>query len=403
MDLIENIRTYLTPELIQKASALVGESPSNTRRALETAVPTVVAALAAHASSPTGARGLLHVIEETGLRGPMGVVAERLGENRGEDLVALGKDLLRRLCGDRLDRIVGATASSGVVQRASMESLLALATPLVLGVLGHQAHARDLDAAGVAGLLGAQRASAMSMLPASVAAVLTGDRESARPAPLPWAPPPQTLQRRARLWPLLLLIPLAIVGSLFFRKHDAPRTRDWVPGARLGAGVSATSAPEPAVTAPPPAEPSAPAEEQKGALARLPGGTVGHEMAIFLGSSGGEPSQRFVFDHLNFEFATTNMTPDSLSTVDGVAEVLKAYPAARILIEGHTDATGVPEANERLARARAEAVKSALVARGVSADRITTAGMGQEHPLAANDTQEGRAKNRRTEIVVTRR
>ena len=402
MNLIESVRTYLSPEMIQKASALVGESPESTRSALGTAVPAVVAALAGEASSPAGAQRLLHVVEGAGLRGPMGSIAERLGEDRGEELVALGKDLLRRLSGDRLDRVIEIAGASSKVRPESMESLLALATPLVLGVLGHQIHVRNLDAAGVATLLGAERTSAMSALPASVAAVLTPGEEGARPAsppPAPRAPAPRAPLRAppsgARFWPLLLLIPVAILGSLYFRKPEAPRTREWVPGAHLGVGVPGTIAPE--LTVP------GPTEAQKQLEATLPGGTIGHDMAAFLAHSGGDPTKRFVFDHLNFELATTNVTPDSLPTLEGVAEVLKAYPNAQVLIEGHTDDSGVPEANERLSRARAEAVKGALVARGIAADRINTEGMGQEHPIASNDTAEGRAKNRRTEVVVTKR
>src|SRR5271166_3957052 len=97
MNLIETVCTYLTPEMIQKASALVGESPESTRSALGTAVPAVVAALAGEASSSTGAQSLLGVVEGAGLRGPMVSIAERLGGDRGEELVALGNDLLHRL------------------------------------------------------------------------------------------------------------------------------------------------------------------------------------------------------------------------------------------------------------------------------------------------------------------
>ena len=95
--------------------------------------------------------------------------------------------------------------------------------------------------------------------------------------------------------------------------------------------------------------------------------------------------------------------PGSTRTLDEVATVLKAYPEAEVVVEGHTDATGVPADNQRLSLERADAVKSALVARGVSADRIKTAGLGQDRPVASNGTVEGRAKNRRTELVVTRR
>ena len=91
------------------------------------------------------------------------------------------------------------------------------------------------------------------------------------------------------------------------------------------------------------------------------------------------------------------------STVNDLAQVLKAYPNSQVQLVGHTDNTGTPEANQTLSLDRANAVKGMLVAQGVGADRISTAGFGQDRPVASNDTEEGRARNRRTELNVTRK
>ena len=80
---------------------------------------------------------------------------------------------------------------------------------------------------------------------------------------------------------------------------------------------------------------------------------------------------------------------------------LKAHPNAQIQLDGHTDNTGNPQANQQLSLARANAVKAMLVSDGIDANRISTAGYGQDRPLASNDSAEGRAKNRRTELTVT--
>ena len=126
-------------------------------------------------------------------------------------------------------------------------------------------------------------------------------------------------------------------------------------------------------------------------------------MAAFLNSSEGTLPRRFAPSPLNFVFGATQPTPASIATIDELAGVLRSHPSARIRVLSHTDATGTPEANQTLSTARSETIKSMLVARGADAANIAVGGMGQEEPRATNDTGQGRAENRRTEIVVTDR
>lgn len=83
-----------------------------------------------------------------------------------------------------------------------------------------------------------------------------------------------------------------------------------------------------------------------------------------------------------------------------VFKVLKDQSFPKLRIEGHTDSVGSAEENRRLSLARAESVKAHLVSLGYPADRITTAGLGPDTPVAENGTAEGRANNRRVEIIV---
>jgi len=124
---------------------------------------------------------------------------------------------------------------------------------------------------------------------------------------------------------------------------------------------------------------------------------------FMLKSSDTELPKTFVFDHLNFDSATTNLTPESKPTVTDVISIMKCYPNMNVKLEGHTDSTGDAAANKKLSMDRAEAVKALLVAGGIDAGRIDTAGWGQEKPIASNDNEEGRAKNRRTELTVVKK
>ena len=84
-----------------------------------------------------------------------------------------------------------------------------------------------------------------------------------------------------------------------------------------------------------------------------------------------------------------------------LSEFLAEYQDRRILIEGHTDSTGASEYNQMLAERRADSVRIALLERGVAANRIETRGLGEDYPVASNDTTAGRQLNRRVEIVIS--
>jgi outer membrane protein OmpA-like peptidoglycan-associated protein len=97
----------------------------------------------------------------------------------------------------------------------------------------------------------------------------------------------------------------------------------------------------------------------------------------------------------------SSLLPGALVKLNDVADALiKGNPDSNLTIEGHSDSQGQRDYNVELSQKRAEAVKMQLVARGVAADRIKTVGIGPERPIADNKTAEGRANNRRVEIVV---
>lgn len=105
--------------------------------------------------------------------------------------------------------------------------------------------------------------------------------------------------------------------------------------------------------------------------------------------------------YVEFEHDRTEVRPAYYPEIGKLARVLKQYPTARILLEGHTDSTGPASYNQRLSKSRADAVMKVLVSQfNISAERIRTSGMGESQPIASNDTAEGRARNRRVEAIV---
>lgn len=103
--------------------------------------------------------------------------------------------------------------------------------------------------------------------------------------------------------------------------------------------------------------------------------------------------------YLHFDTGLATIKPESLSQLDQAAQMLKAAPALKVEVAGHTDNAGTAEANLKLSQARAASVMQALVSRGIAATRLTAKGYGQGAPLADNQTEDGRAKNRRVELV----
>jgi outer membrane protein OmpA-like peptidoglycan-associated protein len=113
-----------------------------------------------------------------------------------------------------------------------------------------------------------------------------------------------------------------------------------------------------------------------------------------------EKDKRVAVYGIYFDFASAKLKPESTPVLDEIADALNANPSWNLTIEGHTDNVGGADYNLDLSKRRAAAVQDALVTRyHISADRLSTAGFGFTRPKASNDTPEGRALNRRVELV----
>lgn len=107
----------------------------------------------------------------------------------------------------------------------------------------------------------------------------------------------------------------------------------------------------------------------------------------------------FVALYINFETGKADIKPESQTIVDQVADMLKSNDSLNVSIEGHTDNVGTAAFNKTLSENRAKSVMDAIIARGIEKSRLSAKGWGQEKPIGDNKTEEGRAKNRRVEIV----
>ena len=103
--------------------------------------------------------------------------------------------------------------------------------------------------------------------------------------------------------------------------------------------------------------------------------------------------------YINFDTGKSIIRDESKPIIEQIVQMMKSNPDLKIGVEGHTDNVGSPASNKTLSEARAKSVVSAITGQGISADRLSPAGYGQDKPVADNSTEEGRAKNRRVELV----
>jgi outer membrane protein OmpA-like peptidoglycan-associated protein len=110
--------------------------------------------------------------------------------------------------------------------------------------------------------------------------------------------------------------------------------------------------------------------------------------------------RKIVLRGVNFDFDKYNIRPDAAPILDEAARTLQEYGDVTIYVDGYTDAIGGDAYNQRLSERRANAVKEYLQRHGISASRMTARGFGKTNPVATNATAEGRAQNRRVELIV---
>jgi OmpA-OmpF porin, OOP family len=103
--------------------------------------------------------------------------------------------------------------------------------------------------------------------------------------------------------------------------------------------------------------------------------------------------------YINFDTGKSTIKPESKPIIDQIVQMMKSNPDLKISVEGHTDNVGNPKSNKTLSDDRAKSVVAAIIAQGIDAKRLSAAGYGQDKPIADNRTEEGKAKNRRVELV----
>jgi outer membrane protein OmpA-like peptidoglycan-associated protein len=393
-NLVDLVRSLLTPGLINRVAYGLGEPSAATQKAVSAAVPALIGSLAGLASTSGGASRIAQILDDGEYDGELAALAG--GPAATQDVIGDGNGILPALFGGQLERVVDVVARAGGVRTSSATSLLALIAPLVMHIVGRQRTSFGPSTSALSQFLSGQS----GFSPADLASLLGSASPDTAGAPAGSAV--STAGARAQ----------QAIRSTIGSVDEAARPASWRRPFGIGVvllllGLTSMWSQTPGTT-----EPPAQSVSWKMADLQLPGGgsvTVPYNsfnfgLAKWLASTTDVTvPKRFVFDNLGFESGTATLTPGSVATLDSLVAILKAYPPVSVELEGFTDNTGDATANLLLSVDRAEAVKMQIVGRGIDSRRITTAGFGADRPVAAEDTEEGRASNRRLELVVMTR
>ena len=394
--LLESLETLVTPQVLSRTARDLGESEANIARGFSSAFGASLAGLTSRASDAGFMRQIFDLVGSKANDGRiLDDPAALFSGPITSPAMDLGSKFLTSVFGGRTSGVTDLIGRTAGLRPQAASSIMSMIGPLVLAVLGRLVRSRGLDASGLASALLMQREDILRAAPPGLNSVLG----------LPGAAPAAVAARTApsgRRW-LLPLLAAAALALILWSVLRGGRARDTVNDA-VGAMEEAAVETGDAVR-------SAAADVSNWVEQRLPDGVnlnvpptgIESRLVGFI-TDPNRPVDRttwFEFDRLTFETGSATVRPESKEQLDNIAAILKAYPSVTVKIGGYTDNTGDDAANLKLSQDRASAVERELVTRGVPDDRIEAEGYGEQHPVADNATEEGRAKNRRIALRVT--
>lgn len=440
VNLLDMLKDQIGDSIFSQAGQFLGADESGVKSAMGAAMPAILGSMITNSSSQKGAEGLLDMITSGGHDG--GIFDSLGGLLGGGDTTSgflnSGSGILKSLMGNKLGSVVDVIASVSGMKKGLASSVMSMAAPLVMGMVGRYVKQKALDAIGLGKFLGGQSKHVANALPAGMGSLLgfsadsgMGDRieevaETAKEAVTTATEGGTSMLRR--VLPLLLLLAVGYFGWQWWQGSNVgdkiaeganavvDKTKDMAETAgdvasdaasAVGDKVSdaantvAEGAKDAANTA---GEMVGDALDATTKAARealssitFAAGSVGEKFNNWL-SSGAEGSENFQFNNLTFAKGSANI--EDMTEVNNLAAVLKAYPNVHIEVGGHTDSSGNADSNMTLSQQRAESVKVQLVTQGVSEDRVTAKGYGSTMPTTDNAAD---AANRRVEIKVTQK
>jgi len=422
-NLLQQLQGALGGDVASRLAGALGESPSAIESAIHGLIPAIISGVSTKMTDKKESGDLIGTMTQVGLdRAPSGNLSTLLSGGVNE-AAEVGKPLVASIFGSRTSALEDWLSSHSGISRASAATLVTTITAAVMSLLGTLARVHgSFNAESLTKLLSGQLGILRSALPTSLSQVLGfSDADVLHPGTIVGEAAPTGLNiLKWALVPILMLLAV-FVGWRSCHTREAVQTTVLPPETAL-----IPAPPPPSVIPTPPAEPPVkavpPTETVKsiygtdiGRLQHrtLPGGIeldipergVESVVIAFIADPTRPVStdQWFTLDRLEFVTGSTKLRPSAIEQLHQVAAILKAYPAVHLKIGGYTDNVGGKAVNMKVSQERAEAAMQELISLGIAKDRLAAEGYGEEHPIASNDTEEGRQKNRRIDVRVTKK
>jgi OmpA-OmpF porin, OOP family len=429
-NLMDIAKGYFTNQLVSKASSYLGESEGGISKAISAVIPSIIGGVADKASSLDGAASISRLAGEQHSGGILDTIGDFLSPDKGNDLMGKSTGIISSIFGNSggSNMLTNLISSFAGVKGSTVGTLLSMAAPAVLGMIGKHKADTNMSDSGLASFMGEQKKLAMAALPAgfSLPGVGSATSHATNAASAAYS----AVEEKASgggfgklLLPALLIGGLAFGAYYLYSKKGSKDTHTetakegvvaTTEGANTGNTNTTTTMEAPKVTVD---SVTGLVSYDLGAMGdvELPGGVKlsgvaanGFENTLVNFIKNGtidtvdKKANWFNLHDVQFVSGKTEYaTPKALAQIKNVGAILKAYPAVKLKLGGYTDASGNAAANKALSQRRADQVAKDLSANGAAAGQVVEAvGYGSEFAQAAVGDKEGMAKDRKTAAKV---
>ena len=399
-NLVDILKGYVTPDVISKASTMLNESESGVYKGVSAVIPTLLSGLVHKSNDSSIMKSVMNLINDTSVHSGdvLSNLPSLLTGYGNTDALNSGSKLMALLLKNKQSDTTEVIARTSSIKESSAASLLGMVAPLILSYFAKS----GMTLSSLKSLLSSQKENILSAAPSGLNLGVGSTSDNDIRAKIHDV-------RKAETSSAKWLIPLLLVGAglfaLFFFSKGCNR-KEATPVVPKETVDTVTTKMDAVV------------DKTQNALGnffkfKLPNGIelnapefgIENKLNTWLTDKTKvvDKTTWFNFDRLLFDTGKATLRPESQEQLKNMVEILKAYPAVELKIGGYTDNVGDPTFNLKLSGDRAKSVMDEMIKMGIAKNRLESEGYGEQFPVASNDTEEGKAQNRRIAVRVTKK